>query len=82
MYGYAGLYAMTPDLHCILGPVSDLRGFYLACGFSGHGLMHAPAVGLILAEWITRGKLETLDAKALQLDRFDKGETIVESFQI
>lgn len=83
MYGYAGLFAMTPDFHCILGPVSNLRGFYLACGFSGHGLMHAPAAGLLLAEWITRGgKFETLDAKALQLGRFDKGETIVESLQI
>lgn len=56
--------------------------FFLACGFSGHGLMHGPVVGKLLGEWVTRGKPETLDARPLQLDRFKKGETIVEPFQI
>jgi sarcosine oxidase subunit beta len=82
MYGYAGLYAMTPDLHAVLGPVEGVKGLYLACGFSGHGFMHAPAVGMILSEWILKGAPTTFDASPLMLERFEKGETIVEPFQI
>lgn len=82
MHGYAGLYAMTPDLHAILGPVESISGLYLACGFSGHGLMHAPVTGRLLAEWIRDGNPSTLDAKPLMLRRFEQGETISETFQI
>src|SRR5205807_1818699 len=39
---WAGLYEMTPDHHPILGGVPELPGFFLANGFSGHGVMHAP----------------------------------------
>ncbi len=50
---WAGLYEMTPDHHCILGPVPGVDGFFCANGFSGHGVMHAPATGKILADLIT-----------------------------
>ena len=53
---WAGLYEMTPDHHCILGPVPGVEGFFCANGFSGHGVMHAPATGKILADLITDGK--------------------------
>ncbi len=39
---WAGLYEMSPDHHAILGPAPELRGFYFANGFSGHGVMHSP----------------------------------------
>ncbi len=42
---WAGLYEMSPDHHCILGPVEDVPGFFCANGFSGHGVMHAPSTG-------------------------------------
>ena len=42
---WAGLYEMSPDHHCILGPVVDVPGFFCANGFSGHGVMHAPSTG-------------------------------------
>jgi glycine/D-amino acid oxidase-like deaminating enzyme len=55
--GWAGLYAVnTLDHNAILGEWPELEGFYLANGFSGHGLQQAPAVGRYLAELITQKK--------------------------
>jgi FAD-dependent oxidoreductase domain-containing protein 1 len=54
---WAGLYAEnTFDGNAILGEWSECRGFYLANGFSGHGLQQAPAVGRYLAELILNKK--------------------------
>ncbi|UCH21913.1 MAG: FAD-binding oxidoreductase [Deltaproteobacteria bacterium] len=59
--GWAGLYAVnTLDGNAILGEWPELGGFYLANGFSGHGLQQAPAVGRYLSELIT-GKPPILD---------------------
>lgn len=66
--GWGGLYEVTPDHNAILGP-SGVDGFLLANGFSGHGFMHAPAVGLLLADWIVDGR-PRLDLSALSLERF------------
>jgi len=53
--GWAGLYAMnTLDENAILGEWPELKGLYLANGFSGHGLQQAPAVGRYISELITR----------------------------
>jgi FAD-dependent oxidoreductase domain-containing protein 1 len=46
--GWAGLYAVnTLDHNAILGEWPELKGFYLANGFSGHGVQQGPAVGPI-----------------------------------
>ncbi len=51
--GWAGLYAVnTLDGNAILGEWPEIRGLYLANGFSGHGLQQAPAVGRYLSEVI------------------------------
>ena len=72
---WAGLYEMTPDHHCILGPVADVPGFFLANGFSGHGVMHSPATGKILADLILQGKTNVVDdVGVLSFERFAKGE--------
>jgi sarcosine oxidase subunit beta len=76
---WAGLYEMTPDHHPILGPVPEVPGFYLANGFSGHGVMHAPATGKILADLILAGKTDLIDAKLLDLARFREKRTIHET---
>jgi glycine/D-amino acid oxidase-like deaminating enzyme len=50
---WAGLYAVnTLDGNAILGEWPELKGFYLANGFSGHGLQQAPAVARYMAELI------------------------------
>jgi sarcosine oxidase subunit beta len=67
---WAGLRPITPDDDPILGPAPQLRGFFNDCGWGGHGIMHAPAGGLILAEWIMDGKATTLDAGWFGAERF------------
>jgi sarcosine oxidase, subunit beta len=67
----AGLHEDTQDSSAILGSVPDLDGFYLACGFSGHGFMHSPAVGKTMAELILDGKTKH-DISSLSIQRFAK----------
>ncbi len=56
--GWAGLYDVnTLDGNAILGEWPELKGCYLATGFSGHGLQQGPAVGRYLAERITGAPL-------------------------
>ena len=74
---WAGLYEMTPDHHPILGEA--IPGFFCANGFSGHGVMHAPATGKILSDLILTGKTDLIDASLLNLARFAEGRTIHES---
>jgi sarcosine oxidase subunit beta len=77
--GWAGLYEMTPDHHAILGPVPQTPGLFLANGFSGHGVMHSPATGKILADLILDGTSSLVDARALSVERFVEGRLIEES---
>lgn len=60
---WAGLYDECElDGNMILGPCQGgPENFLLACGFSGHGLMHAPAVGRGLMELIVKGRFETIE---------------------
>jgi len=76
---WAGLYEMTPDHHPILGPSADVPGFFFANGFSGHGVMHAPATGKILADLVLRGETDLIDASLLNLQRFAEGREIHET---
>jgi sarcosine oxidase subunit beta len=76
---WAGLYEMTPDHHPILGEAPGVPGFFLANGFSGHGVMHAPATGKILSDLILTGKTDLIDGSLLSLSRFAEGRLIHET---
>lgn len=77
---WAGLYEMTQDHHCILGPVEAVPGFFLANGFSGHGVMHSPATGKILADLILQKKTDVVDdVSVLAFERFARGELLHET---
>ncbi|HWX55029.1 MAG TPA: FAD-dependent oxidoreductase [Verrucomicrobiae bacterium] len=77
---WAGLYEMSPDHHSILGPVPGVPGFFLANGFSGHGVMHSPATGKILSDLILTGKTNVVDEiSVLSFERFAKGELLHET---
>lgn len=71
--GWAGLYDVTPDANPILGPVPGLRGFLMAAGFSGHGFMHSPATGQLVAEMIIDGCAHTIDVSPFSIERFTSG---------
>ena len=73
---WAGLYEMSPDRHAILGRAASRSNFFLVNGSSGHGVMHAPALGQLLAEIVLDGKATTLDATPLAPDRFAQGRSI------
>ena len=76
--GWAGLYEISPDHHAILGRDPEVEGFVLANGFSGHGFQHSPAVGKVISELITDREANTIDISSLSIERFAKGELVVE----
>jgi len=75
--GWGGLYEVTPDHHPVMGAAGE-PGWWVACGFSGHGVMHAPATGMVMAELITTGR-SSLDVSCLRLSRFKEGKPMVET---
>ncbi len=69
--GWAGIRTLTPDGLAILGDAPGRPGLLLAVGMSGHGITHAPAVGLALAERIVHGESRTLPLEPFRADRFE-----------
>jgi glycine/D-amino acid oxidase-like deaminating enzyme len=76
--GWAGLYAVnTLDGNAILGEWPDLKGLFLANGFSGHGLQQGPAVGRYLSELIL-GIPPTLDLSIFHPERILENKPLIE----
>lgn len=77
---WAGHYEVnTLDHNGIVGPHDELRNLIFATGFSGHGVMHAPAVGRGVAELITTGKYQSLDLGLLGWERIRSSAPMVET---
>lgn len=78
---WAGLYAVTPDNQPILGRLPQVEGLIACTGFSGHGFMHGPICGLLMAEEILDGRAHTIDIDPLRPERIatdtDGGEYTV-----
>lgn len=74
---WAGLYEVTPDAHPIFGK-TPVDGLYMVGGFSGHGFMHGPVAGKLMAELIVDGAFRTVDVSALDLARFREDRLIQE----
>ena len=75
---WAGLYEVTPDDQPILGRIPQVDGLVVCAGFSGHGLMHGPAAGLLMAEEILDGRARTIDIDPLRFARFGTGVSVGE----
>jgi sarcosine oxidase, subunit beta len=78
---WAGYYDETPDGHPILGRVEAVDGFIQLNGFGGHGMMLAPIIGKLAAEWILRKSDHDLFSK-YDLGRFRRGDCQKETFVI
>lgn len=74
---WAGLYDMCPDRTPILGSSPQLKQFYTAAGFSGHGFMISPITGQLMAEMVL-GKPTTIPIHMFDAGRFDRGELFIE----
>jgi glycine/D-amino acid oxidase-like deaminating enzyme len=78
---WAGLYDVTPDRNPIVGPIDEIDGFFLTCGFVGHGFMMAPVIGKLLAQHIAEGtKLPLFDR--FNLRRFRQSKLLEEGMII
>ncbi len=74
---WAGLYEVTPDAHPIFGP-TPVEGFWVVGGFSGHGFMHGPIAGKLMAEYLLDGEPTSVDVRGLDLARFSEQRLIHE----
>jgi sarcosine oxidase subunit beta len=79
MRAWAGLYEMTPDQTGIVSAVPGVPGLHVIAGFSGHGFMHGPIAGQLMAEILVHGRAVTMDAAPLDIGRFGRGEAHVET---
>lgn len=68
----------TLDHNAILGPHPEIANFHFANGFSGHGLMHAPAVGRGVSEHIIHGRYRSLDLRDLGFERIAANRPFME----
>jgi len=68
---WSGLYEQCElDGNPIIGAWTDVAPrFFVVGGFSGHGMMHAPAAGRAIAELIVHGRYVTLDLSRLDYRR-------------
>lgn len=76
---WAGHYDMNLfDHNAFAGQAPGVERLLLACGFSGHGLQQAPAIGRGLAEVAAHGRFLTLDLSPLSPIRFAENRPLVE----
>ena len=77
---WGGHYAQNLlDGNMIIGTYSEGHDNLLtACGFSGHGVMHAPAVGRALSELVLNGGYQTIDLTRFGYDRVKRNEPLRE----
>ena len=78
---WAGPYDMTPDNNPIVGEAPEAPGFYLCCGFVGHGFMMAPVVAKYYALHLTGGETHPLFHK-WRPGRLAQGDVERESMNI
>src|SRR5690606_19147060 len=73
---WTGLYDQNRlDGNMIIGNAPGTAdNFFVACGFSGHGFMHALGVGRALAELAIHGDYQTLDLSNMGYQRVIDGE--------
>lgn len=74
---WGGGISCTPDKGPILGPVDELDGFILSCGWGGYGFMAGPVGGDVVAEWMLTGVMPE-EMRPFTIDRFKTGKLVME----
>lgn len=64
-----GIMTFTPDGRPFCGELPDVKGLFHASGFSGHGIVQSPAIGLIMSQLILDGS-SMYDVKSIEADRY------------
>jgi glycine/D-amino acid oxidase-like deaminating enzyme len=77
---WSGLYEQNElDGNPVIGRWnSRLANLLTVAGFSGHGMMHAPAAGRAIAELIVHGSFQTIDLSRLGYERIEAGQPYAE----
>ena len=75
---WGGLYETTPDHKAVIGRAPGVEGMILVNGFSGHGLMHAPAAGMVVSD-IFGGVTPRFSIETFSPERFAKGALTCET---
>ena len=70
---YAGMYTETPDGYPVIDRVGGVEGLYLVGAFNGYGFKISPAVGIVVAEMVTKGESRMVDVSSLGVGRFGVG---------
>jgi FAD-dependent oxidoreductase domain-containing protein 1 len=77
---WSGLYEVNElDGNPVIGGWDKLPNLFTVAGFSGHGMMHAPAAGRGIAELIVHGKYSAIDLSRLGYERVERNEAYAES---
>jgi sarcosine oxidase subunit beta len=76
--GWSGIYGVTPDWHPIIDEIPESSGFFVAAGFSGHGFKLGPAVGVMIADMVTRARAPTasLERSLFRYSRFAEHQPV------
>lgn len=76
--GWSGIYGVTPDWHPIIDEIPSGSGFFVAAGFSGHGFKLGPAVGVMIADMVTRASVPTagLERTLFRYSRFAENQPV------
>jgi glycine/D-amino acid oxidase-like deaminating enzyme len=69
----------TFDHNALVGTLPGWANTHVACGFSGHGMQHAPAIGQAMARWIAAGRWGSIDLAPLSPERLLRNTPLVES---
>jgi len=64
-----GIMTFTPDGKPFCGKMPNVEGLYHCAGFSGHGIVQSPTIGVIMAELILNGQ-SSYDISSIEADRY------------
>ncbi len=70
------MYAITPDWHPIVDELLPGSGFFICAGFSGHGFKLGPAVGIMVADMLTRRSAPEFDPHLFRFRRYADNDPV------